>query len=316
MLDQVMHQDEGVRALRWVLKGTLSKPLLLVGPCGVGKRFAVTQLTREMFCSGSKTDDCKCNDCVQLHHDVHPDLWQVAAGEKEIGIGESRDAIAATGSYPSQAPYRVFVLDGADRMTAPAANALLKLLEEPPPTTRFFLIAELPHLVIPTIRSRCGLVPFHSWPEESVLSKISQYEKDPTKALVYVRLGEGSVGEAVKLWGSGRLSLRDIVVSVLQSAKNRNYSQLFTSFEILAKDLPLSLHFLNLVLHDLIMLSYGIPRRVNLDIEETLSGLNYGVPVERWFDLRRQLQVVRDVYRKTKINLGFHMRSIIIDAFV
>jgi hypothetical protein len=214
-----------------------------------------------------------------------------------------------------QAPYRVFVLDGADRMTVPAANALLKLLEEPPATTRFLLIAELPHLVLPTIRSRCGLVNFHAWPEASVLAKITQYEEDTSRALVYVRLGDGSAGDALKLWGSGRIGLRDVALSVLQAAKRHDYPQLFSAFEVMTKDLLLSLHFLVLLLHDLVMAFYGVPKRVNLDIEEAIQELNQGVPVERWFAMRRQLQEARDLYRRTKINLGFHMRSIIIDAF-
>lgn len=315
MLAQVAHQEEGVRVLRRVLEGALRKPLLVVGPQGVGKRFAVNQLVREMFCSGTKEDTCRCHDCVQLEYEAHPDLWQVTAGDKDIGVAESRAALKAANSYPTQADVRAFVLDGADRLTAPAANALLKLLEEPPPTTRFFLIAELSRLVLPTIRSRCGLVVFRPWAEAHILEKVAQYESNSEVALAYARLGGGSVGESLRLWGSGKAALRNAIIELLQSAKARDYPRLYASFEVLTNDLLASLQFLDFLLYDLAALAWGLPVKVNVDLEGGLRALGEGVPVEKWLRLQRSLQEARELYRKTKINLGFHMREALIDAF-
>ena len=130
MLDEVQGQEDGVRHLRRVVAGQLVSPLLLVGEEGTGRRFATLQAIREMFCTGTRRPDCSCPDCIQVTAGAHPDLMIVEATDKDIGIDSIRDALERAGSFPAVAPVRVFLIDGADRMTVPAANALLKTLEE------------------------------------------------------------------------------------------------------------------------------------------------------------------------------------------
>jgi DNA polymerase-3 subunit delta' len=315
VLNLVQGQDEGVRFLRLVVEGKFVSPLLLVGPSGTGKRFAVLQSVREMFCQGTKEDSCTCVSCYQLEKGIHADLTVLQAGDSDIGVGEIRELTDLSGQFPYSAPVRVFIVDGADRMTLSAANALLKTLESPPSSVRFFLLAESYGRVIPTIRSRCGLVSFRPLPEAYVLAEIQRFETDPAKALVYSRLGEGSVGRAVQLWGSGRLSLRDKVFSILRSAKGRDLPGVFMSLGELEKDLPLALSFIDLLLHDVIVLEYNPSKVVNTDLVESVKELKVGVPLASWERLRCSLRDALSKYQRVKINLPFHVKSAFAEHF-
>ena len=269
-----------------------------------------------MFCTGeTPSTDCPCADCFQLRQTAHPDYIEVAAGEKEIGVGALREVIAASYSRPAMARYRVFLIDGADRMTRAAANAFLKTLEEPSASTRFFLLAESAEAVIPTIRSRCGLVSFHGLSEKYVLSKLSQFESDPTKALVLARMGEGSVGRSIQFWGSGRLALRDKAFTLLRLSASKDVAGIFALVESLEKELQLLLRFTEHLLHDLLMVHIAPEKVINLDLLEDLVRLRAGVSDMTWQGIRLQLREARITHQQVKINLSFHVKSVLTEAF-
>jgi len=313
MLDEVQGQEDGVRHLRRVVAGQLVSPLLLVGEEGTGRRFATLQAIREMFCTGTRRPDCSCPDCIQVTAGAHPDLMIVEATDKDIGIDSIRDALERAGSFPAVAPVRVFLIDGADRMTVPAANALLKTLEEPPRTTRFFLLTDNERRVIPTIRSRCGRVSFGRLPESFILSVLSQHCEDHGKALVYCRIAEGSLGRAVRYWGSGRLGLRDKVFSILTLGSKRDFASLFTAIDALGKEIPLSLRFLEQLLLDLAMIQYDPTRIINRDIADKLSALRVNDAVRE--RLVAGLRDIRASHRTTHIVLPFHVKTLFATAF-
>ena len=298
-----------------MLDGALTSPLLLVGPTGTGRKFAVRHLVQDLFCSDSKAADCPCADCFQVRQGCHPDFSEIVAGEKDIGVDAIRAVIYTAYSRPTMARYRVFLIDGADRLTNAAANALLKTLEEPPSSTRFFLLAESLGAVIPTVRSRCGLVTFQALPERYVLSKLHPFEADPTKALVYARMGEGSVGKSIQFWGSGRLSLRDKAFSLLRLSASKDVAGLFALVESVEKELHLLLRFTEHLLHDILMVQIAPEKLINLDLQDALVGLRVGVRDVTWQAIRMQLREARLTHQQVKINLAFHVKSVLTEAF-
>ena len=316
MLSDVLYQDEAVSFLRRVVEGHLTNPLLLFGVEGVGRRYAALQTTRELFCTGDRSSACSCVDCLQINQGVHPDLLVLAPQDgKDIGVDAARSLIAAIDTYPTQSPLRVFVIDGADRLTIPAANALLKTLEEPPATARIFLLAESSMRVLPTIRSRCGALNFRPLPEDFVCSKVQQFEKDVTKALVYARLGEGSVGRAIQYWGSGRLTLRDKALTLLTSALAKDVAGVFLLLDQLDKDLPLTLRFLDTLVHDLLVLDVDEARVLNLDVKDALRKMRPPSSAT-WQTLHQGLDAMLAKARTTKIQLAFHAKTLLLETFV
>lgn len=316
MLDRIVGQKTAARYLAAVVSGRLTRPLILHGPEGTGRRTGAVFTTRTLLCTGDRTYACACLNCEQIRQDVHPDVVQVRAGEKDIGVEAVREVLASLLDYPSQGAFRVVILEGVDRLTPAAAGALLKTLEEPPPFARFFLLAHDIHAVIPTIRSRCGEVFFLPLPLAFVQSVLSQHEPDTDKALVISRLSEGSVGRALQFWGGGKLVLRDKILSLLQAASRRDLQATFSLVDSLERDIDLGCHFLDLLLHDLLMLPTCPDRCLNQDRLGDLRELGPKGPRRGWDSLRVMLRGMAADRRATKIQVPFHLKSIFAEAFL
>ncbi|GGI91271.1 DNA polymerase III subunit delta' [Legionella impletisoli] len=99
----------------------------------------------------------QCHQCQRLLENVHPDLHYIAqdALDKAIKIDQIRAIQQDIYQTPQRAKYRIVIIDSAERMNIAAANALLKVLEEPPVHTLFILLAEQMSSIPPTILSRC-----------------------------------------------------------------------------------------------------------------------------------------------------------------
>ena len=315
MLQQVQHQKEGTRFLRRFVEGGLSSPVLLLGNEGVGRRFSVMCAIRETLCVGTREPDCQCAPCYQILRKAHTDVFVHAAGEKDIGIEEVREIIAEARNYPTAADIRCFVIDGADRFTIAAANAFLKTLEEPPARARFFLLAESSEHVLPTIRSRCGGIRYTNLPEDFILSELHRYETDAAKALVYTRMGEGSVGLAIRYWGSGRLALRDQVVKVLQLALGRDLPSLFALVDTMDQDLVLAIKLLEQVLHDVLIVRVDPMRVINLDRVEDLTAMGQKATVQVWSRLAQKVRALQVKYKATRLHLSFQIKTLLVESF-
>lgn len=312
VLSDVVGQDEAISYLRRVVSGNVVSPLLLVGDEGVGRRLSVMEAIREILVADRGE---KSPEVVQLQRGVHPDIEVVTApSEKEIGVEPIRELIDHAHHYPSAAPNRFFVIDGADRLTPAAANALLKTLEEPPAASRFFLLAESNDRVLRTIRSRCGRVPYRRLPETFVLSKVSVVEKDADKALVYTRMGEGSVGRAIRYWGASRLSLRDHVFNMLKLGLDGDLSSAFAVFDEVTNDLPLGLKFFRFLLHDVLVLPVDSSRLINLDLREELTAMRARASDNTWNRLSAEFRLVEERYESSYINLIFHAKTALLTA--
>jgi DNA polymerase-3 subunit delta' len=310
MLSDVQEQSEGVRLLRRVVDGSISTPLLLVGDEGVGRRFSVISAAKEEFSGGNADSD----HCFRISKEAHPDLITVRSDDKGIGVDTIRDVVRLSSSFPSMVPVRYVVIDGADTMTTSASNALLKTLEDPPRSTRFFLLASSFESVIPTIRSRCGLVRYRSLSEKFILSFLGRHTDDNTKALVCTRLSEGSVGRAYQILASGRLSLRTKMFTLLELGLAGDISPLFSTIDDVENDLDQGLRFLGQLIRDLVILPYAPDRVSNLDIQDQLALFRDRLDERYLSRLVAGLSHLRNQMRGS-IHLPFHIKTYLVSAF-
>lgn len=313
MLSEIKGQDNAIEFLRKVNCGKLTTPLLLVGIEGVGKRFSVLEAAKEAWSKG----DVESPHCYQIDKGVHPDLITVYPQEgKEIGVEAIREMLQSINQFPAYAPVRYVIVDGVDNMTVASANALLKTLEEPPSSTRFFLLAESSERVLPTIISRCGLLRYSRLEEAYIVQALSKFEADPLKALVYSRLAEGSLGRAIRFWGSARLSLRDQIWGLLKVWLRGDLSSMFLAVDDLEKNkqLILGLRFLEHLLHDFIMYPYNPSRITNVDIAEAVAQLRVEIGEARLDLLLQGLRTVLAL--PSKVLLAFHVKSFLASAVI
>jgi DNA polymerase-3 subunit delta' len=299
VLEEIHGQPEGVFFLRKVVEGAFTLPLLLVGEEGTGKRASVMLAAKEVF---------ERDQYVALEGGHHPDFRLVEPEpNKEIKVEVIRDLVEETQALPSWAPLKFLVIDGADRLTAASANALLKALEEPPQKVRFFLLAEQSDSVIPTIRSRCAFVPYRRLSEQLLLTKLREISDDETKMLVCARLAEGSLGRAVRCLVSGQLTTRDDVLGMLNAASRKDLFAAFSAVNELT-DLPLAIRFLGLLLRDVVVLDAAPGRVMNADVVDALARLKAQMSAAA---VRGLLDALRMIKRRAQspINLAFHVKA-------
>jgi DNA polymerase III subunit delta' len=158
---------------RSVGRDALPPSLIFSGPAGSGTRDMATALAQTLNClSPTAFDDAgpaardacgTCAACARIGRGVYPDVLVVAPGDSgSIKIDQIRDVIDRAGYRPFEGRRRVVIVDEADLMAAPAQSALLKTLEEPPPSSVFVLVTSRPDMLLPTVQSRCPRLRFQA----------------------------------------------------------------------------------------------------------------------------------------------------------
>ena len=166
--DQPRVHDFLARALS---EGRLSHAYLFVGAPGSGKIDAAGALAKAIVCPNG--GDGTCDECRRVSHHTHPDVhWLAPASATGYLADQVRDLIADVNLAPMRAKSKGYVLDRADLLRGTAANALLKTLEEPPAGVVFILCGRTVAAMLPTIVSRCQVVPFRVTSPDAALAAV------------------------------------------------------------------------------------------------------------------------------------------------
>jgi DNA polymerase-3 subunit delta' len=143
---------------RSISRETLPPASIFAGPSGVGKRATAIAVAQALNCLEARQGDAcgTCAACSRIARGVHPDVLIVEPGDSgNIKIEPIREAVDRTAFKPFEGRRRAVIVDEADAMVPQAQNALLKTLEEPPPSSIFMLITARPDSLLATVRSRC-----------------------------------------------------------------------------------------------------------------------------------------------------------------
>ncbi len=190
--------------------------LLLAGPPGSGKTTLALDLAAALLCEAADATDrpCRsCGSCRRVDHGNHPDLHRLApsGAGRQIRIGERaapepgtvRSLTRELALASMEGAWRIAVVEDAERMNEDAQNALLKLLEEPPPRTALVLCAGDEEALLPTVRSRCVKVRLGPVPAGEIAAMLEDENlADASGAAGLARLSRGRPGLARALAAS------------------------------------------------------------------------------------------------------------------
>ena len=168
---------------------------LFTGPPGSGRSNAAVAFAAALLCE--KSGCATCINCTSVIDGSHADIELIRTEGLSIKVDEVRELITRTSWSPSVGNYRVVVIEDADRLTESAANALLKVIEEPGARTVWLLCAPTLTDVLPTIRSRCRHLTLRT-PSISAVAKllIERDGIDPELAEFASAASQGHVGRA------------------------------------------------------------------------------------------------------------------------
>lgn len=201
-------------------RGRLHHAWLVCGPEGLGKATFAYRAARRLL--GAQPDPsrgplgARPQDPVSqlISAQSHPDLLVLerlvdgGKTKKSISVDQARDLPEFFAKSPSRAAYRVAIIDAADDLNLNAANALLKVLEEPPERGVLFLITHAPGRLLATIRSRCRRLTFQPWAEPEVAALLArQTDLDRDEAVRIAGMARGSPGAALALATQTNLEL-------------------------------------------------------------------------------------------------------------
>jgi DNA polymerase-3 subunit delta' len=213
--------DAAVAAFRESLDSDrLHHAWLLSGPEGVGKALFAQKAALRVLAGGQGNVDADGLDVPDSHPAAklaaagsHPDLMRLERLPKEtsstgelarsITVEQVRGLHRLFSTTASLSPWRAVIIDSIDDLERPAANALLKNLEEPPPHSLFLLVSHAPQRLLPTIRSRCRQLRLSCLDADAMMSALRQAAPDADEREIteLARAGQGSPGRALAFRG-------------------------------------------------------------------------------------------------------------------
>lgn len=204
----VIGHEWAVDLLRRAVTGRRpSHAYLFAGPAQVGKTTLALAFAQALLCEKHTGTPCgECRTCRRIAQGRDPDVQIIAAEKNTIQIDQVRALQADAALSPLEGQYRLFILREIERATLPAANALLKTLEEPPGHVILILTCVRPDQVLPTIQSRCQVLPLRPLPLSQVQTALHEHwQVGAEQATLLARLSAGSLGWAVKAFTDQKL---------------------------------------------------------------------------------------------------------------
>jgi DNA polymerase-3 subunit delta' len=226
LADILGHAQPRALLLRAVVGRSVPQSLLFDGPDGVGKRTTALALAGAINCQqpGSDGDACgDCSSCRRIARAQHPDIVSLAPNEKgTITVEMAREVIGQASYRPFEARRRVVVIDQADCLQPSAQNALLKTLEEPPPSSMFVLVTGRAESLLETVRSRCPRVRFgRLGPADLAQVLVRHCGVKAAAAPALAAIGDGSVARALAQDTGELVDARGAAMSLLQGLASR-----------------------------------------------------------------------------------------------
>jgi DNA polymerase III subunit delta' len=238
MLDQLIGNERAKLLLRRMLEARrLPGAMLFTGEEGVGKKLFALEIAKALNCrSPQGAEGCGvCPSCVRISKFNYPqssdsddwkgiiwtdhaDVGMVVAPKRILLVEQMRQIEREANFRPYEGTARVFLIDDADKLNDSSANALLKVLEEPPHTSHVVLLTARPAMLLPTVRSRCQMIRFSPLTADEIERHMLENKiADAKGARIRARVVRGSLGRAISSEFDDYVGQREAMLRVLEA---------------------------------------------------------------------------------------------------
>lgn len=180
-----------------IASGRVGHAYLFSGAAGLGKMLFATRLAQAINCTGLNPPCGECRACSLIARAQHPDYTIIEPENDKIKIEVIRELQNTLSMRPFEAKYRVAVIRSFDRASGAAMDALLKTLEEPPSQSKIILTADVGESLLPTIVSRCQVIPLRPVAADVIEAGLIGRNVDAEIAGALSRLSGGRPGWAI-----------------------------------------------------------------------------------------------------------------------
>ncbi len=208
--DVLGHEQTILHMKHAITMDKVSHAYIISGEKGAGKKMLAELFAQTLQCQKRGTDPCmECQSCRQALSGNQPDIIYVTHDKANtISVEDIRTQVNGDIMVrPYSSPYKIYIIDEAEKLSAQAQNALLKTIEEPPVYAVIFLLTVNKGMLLPTIRSRCVALDLKPVPDETVCTYLmEQLEIPEYRANVCTAFAQGNVGKAKRLAQSENFS--------------------------------------------------------------------------------------------------------------
>ena len=280
----IIGQDRQITAIKKAIeKNRVPHAFLFLGEEGIGKRLTAITLAKALNCSTKTDDACDlCGACRKITHGNHPDVTVIEPEGNFIKIHQVRELQRTLQYKPYEGEKKVCIIPDAEKMNQASASSLLKTLEEPPPNTIIILITTSPHLLLPTVSSRCQRLNFQPLTPDFIARVIKErLGKEEETAFRMALLARGSLKRAYDLAEGTTIEHRNHLIRKLHALSSDDFDNIFKLAEEMSQEkdeLIDTLEFLMTWFRDLLVYKENCPqdRLINFnflqEIKEAVKG--------------------------------------------
>jgi DNA polymerase III subunit delta' len=197
MWDRLVGQEAAVGVLQSAVEAdAVAHAYLFVGPQGVGRELAALALAASLNCPDGGCGECAI--CRKVLRRAHPDVYMISSPGAQILVDQVRTIRENAYLSPHEGRVKVFILEDAHRLNPAAANALLKVLEEPPADVVFILITESPEDLLPTVVSRCRRIDFFPLGPTEITRVLTEHHGADAAAAEWAARAGGDLSTALR----------------------------------------------------------------------------------------------------------------------
>ena len=240
--DDVLGQEKIIKHLQnAILMNKVSHAYIFSGERGAGKKLLASLFAMSLLCEKQGIDPCmECASCKKAMSRNHPDIINVIHEKPgSIGIKDIREQLVDDVEIrPYSGPYKIYIINDAQKMTLQAQNALLKTIEEPPIYAIILLLTDNPDAFLPTITSRCVTLALRPASDNVVKSYLMDRMHIPDyQAEIDASLAQGNIGRAKQAATSAEFAqLTQNALHIVEQAENMQIYELVDAVKEMSND--------------------------------------------------------------------------------